>query len=557
MNLLSFVTNRRRPLDLSTESRAKTLTLVGAEIERVSFCVELGPPDKLSEAIRSSSSLTLIAKNLVRERSGLLITLKPVLQSAKSIKKLIVQDAAPSIDVLNKLAELLNPIPDLEVSLKLSRDDGTLTAPLIDALRKIRSLRKLDTSNNRVDVLAFRDALKTDWKNLQSLTMAQPELGPSVAWTLGYSFSSAACGLRTLDLRHTDLDDSGIADMVNGLLRGYSRAPGGGKGALRKLNLCCNRIRETGAIKAAQLVKSNPHLTLINMSGNRIGTAGTIFGESLQNCAATLRKLKLNSCYLSAESVIAICHSLSGSYSLSVLKIAFSQLEDSAEAAIRAITRDLLVAEGSIIKLDISNIDINGSVANGFVEGFARNGSLKKVVLDCSWGMGMSNVITELFGAMLHLELRGLGLHCCHIDDAGYEAIGKFIAVSPQLRKLSMHGSILFSTDGIMAISEAVAQSRSIEGLNLSGCVMGDKGMRCVANWIIGGSKTIQELDISYTDMGIEGAKAVAKAARDVAGKSALRRILACGYKKEEDVYNVLEITQEAVKNYIRMVLAD
>ncbi len=552
-NMLSFATNRRRPFDLSTKSPAKALMLAGAEIERVSFSFGsiLGSLSEFREIIRFSSSLTLIARNITEEESLIVSKLASAVGSVKSLRKFIVRDATPSVYTLNTLAELLGPMSDLEISLRLSDSRKVLAAPLIDVLRKIHSLRKLDTSNNSIDdAVPLSDALRKDWRNLQSLKIMR--WNPSFAGdeALRNSLASVACGLRTLELNDDFLCDSGIAVIVDGLLRGYSSAPGG-RGTLRKLKLLHNCTQEDGGIKIAQLVKSNPHLTQINISYNSICSAGVAFGKSLRNCAATLQKLKLKGCYVSSKSVVAICHSLSGSYSLSVLNIDFKESEGVAEAT-RAITRDLLVAAKSLRKLDISYSSIDYPGARELVEGFARNNSLRVVKFNCNMGMGTA--IKELLEAMLHLELRKLTLTDCSIDDAGYEAVGRFIAVSPRLRELSMQISE-FSPHGDSAIFEAVAQSRSIEKLNLQSCKMWkDKHTKHVAEWVIGKSKTIQELGISRINIGVDGANAIAKAVKDVAGKSALRSIFLYVHNSNE-VQNVLETAREAVEGYICMTL--
>ncbi len=558
VNMLSFTTNRIQLLYFDSENpeqddkiaSAVSPLFASAEVERILLSTYRWHSSffRLCKAVSSNPTVsTLFIDELqdetLQSEHRLAPTLASVLRSAKTLRKLKMQILRLSRGALKTLAELVDQRPDIEVSVRLYQGDEALTAPLVnEALIRIRSLHKLRIRRIHIDAAAFGNALKTDLRNLQSLLLKQVTLGAGDAKALGEGICGIACGLRTLSLKTSGLDDSGIAAIVEGLLRGYARAPGK-SGALRKLILSDSHISSFGMIKVAQLVKANPHLKYIDLSPHIAGPAGYALGEALQACATTLRELSLGMCGLDAAAIIAICRSLSRSSSLSVLDISGSQLKGAGEA-MSAVGHDLLAGNGSLEELHISGSNIDGSGMKMLAEGLAMNRSLKILSL----GGNEEAEVAGTLGAMLPVGLKELHLSNCNIDDVGGEAVGRFIVLSSSLRELDLVSN-KFHAAGARAISQAAAQSCSLESLSLGHNELGDKGAKCIAEWVIGKSKTVRQLHIRSIGMGVEGAKAVAKA---VEGKTAVKMINVGEDKDPRGVvFNVMVSTKKRVEKSV------
>ncbi len=565
VNMLSFVTNYKTYLECSSSSPGSepnpvaALILAGAEIDGLSFTIERdhSQVERFSRALRADpavSFLRIAELDDVNIKNPLLVpTLAAAIRDTKSLTRIEIamRNGCESLETMKAVVEIVLPRPDLPVLLHVVEACETLSAEHIAVLRKIRSLQKLYAADNRIDAAAFSDALRNDWTGVQNLTIPMTGLNAAGGKLIGGAIDRVACGLRTLDLASNKLGDSGIADIVDGLLRGYSRASGK-KGVLRRLNLERVDFGRSGGLKVAQLVAANPHLMHITMGYTNIGAAGVEFGESLRNCATTLHELHLRKCGLDTKAVVAMCGSLAGAYSLSLLDLGTNRL-DNPEEAMRAVAHDLLVGAKSIEELDVSSCDIDRAGMKELAEGLAKNSSLKK--LDLSKNSGVGSAIATLMEAMLHsgLKLKELSLDHCDIEDAGGKAIGKFISLSSSLRKLDL-GSNQLRADGAREISMGAVQSCSLYSLTLDKNKLGDEGAKHVAEWVIGKSETVWELNLVRIDANVEGAKAIAKAMMEVAGKTKLRNINAGGVASKM-AEKVLKTAEAAVRGKINLLM--
>ncbi len=553
VNLISFATNRRIPLELGPlfpDEACIPLMIASAEVERVELTSDIDPGalTRLSEIIRSSPTISSVTLGYfdTAEKPQVVPALASALRDAKLLRELKMYSLHPSLGALNAFVELLDPKSDLQISLDLdavANNEEELTAGFFAVLRRIYSLQKLIIRYNKIDVKAFSDAFGKDWRSLQNLELAGMKLAAADGKGIGNALESVACRLHTLHLEQNDLLDAGIAPIVEGLLRGYSNAPGK-QGPLQKLSIVRNYISEAGGRKVAQLVKASPHLKLLNLSDNEPGSAGAALGESFRVCATTLQDLRL--WYCDAGTVIAICRLLAGSYSLAALEIFGIQPYATAEVT-RSISRDLLTGTGSLEKLNLSEGNMDSPAAKELIKGFTNNYSLESVNLSTNKGVGTE--IADLLESMLHLRLAELDLTECYIKYAGSGTVGRFVAVSSSLRRLKLRWNG-FSAAAAKEVCVGVAQSRSIEELSLGYNPIGNEGVKHVAEWVIGKCKTIRKLEISEINMDVEGAKMLAKAVTDVARNHNFLLIFAGeGGGMTERIRGILMTAQETVKN--------
>ncbi len=528
VNMISFVTNNEDPLGRTASKKARaavlaiSLLLAASEVDRVFLRLNLdfGSLSGLVAALRSSPAASFLTLShfdgdILKSEPRLVPALEAALRcTKKTLKELLVQsNVMPTLASLNALLKLVKSSPDVQISLRLFSQYSSMSEKLAAGLTLIHGLRNLSVIGYKYSA-GFCEALRTDWRSLRSLSATGMEMDAAGGRALCKAVGDMKCGLHTLHLNDNKLEDSDISVLVDGLLRGYSQSREK-QGVLQDLDLCSNLFHESGGRKIAQLVKANPHLRKINLKFNDIGSAGAALGESLRGCATTLTNLNLHYCGLDAATVIAICHSLAGVYSLTALDISNNNIKDSV-SAMRAVARDLLSDVKSLKELNLTACDIDGAGVRELAGGFAKNATMK--MLDLSENSGVGAEIAILLDAMLQagLKLEELSLRYCCINDAGGEAVGRFIARSSGLSSLDLSSNELRAA-GVKAIFTGVAQSRSLKYFQLYG--LGNEGARYVAEWMIGKTKSLSQLSMHNTGTGTEGEKAVAGAIISVAGK--------------------------------------
>jgi Ran GTPase-activating protein (RanGAP) involved in mRNA processing and transport len=133
--------------------------------------------------------------------------------------------------------------------------------------------------------------------------------------------------LISLDLSDNKIDDKGIIELANALASKHAlatlnlsgnliskagaeaihKAFGPGQHALVELQLSRNNLGDDGAAQIAELIKVNPHLTTVNIAGNKIGNRGAnSLAAAIQSTDSDIVSIDLSNNDIGNEGALAL-----------------------------------------------------------------------------------------------------------------------------------------------------------------------------------------------------------------------------------------------------------
>ncbi len=540
-NFLSFITNcpsvlyLRSPLPATLNTISKIVSDSSADLEQLAL--EDFPADPalagLGNAVCASNTISSFTLNAGKPHS--LAKLEPrdcplaigalvsALHNSVSLEGITVRGINTSLDEAHALSQALSCSRLSSVTIcRCNLRDGA-AIELIGGLRKIGTLNSICFEWNGIGnqaAVTLASALP-DWQYLRDIKLHAESIGAEGAKALGAVCErSSLARAKSLDLVLNLLGDEGIAAVVEGLLKSYSRISKRERclGTLQRLNLCSNNIRSLGGMRIARLVDRNPQLTIIKISSNHIREeSGVAFGDSLKSCKNSLQELDAHECFLGSKGVAAICRALSDSRSISKLVLDGNTFGD---LGARALGETLLSQTKSLSELNIMDNGISEAGAADLAKALSHNRSLKLLNLsyNCINGAGGSALLDAI---PADHPLAELCVSNCDLGDQGAEALARFVQRSGSLRKIDAWDNDI-RLRGAQALSEAMERSSSVEILWLGGNQVGTEGAKCIAEKIVRKSRTLRELGLWGIAMGDEGAKAVARAIKERDRRSVL-----------------------------------
>ncbi len=539
-NFMSFIVNYWKPFYFySKPAPAKVSVLVslltsGADIENLFLLGELpeGAEAELGEAIKRSSgirALCLSSGGIEPSPVPELLRLAAVSASA-SLENLEIR----CIDMKDELAtQLCNSFGKFATLRRLSISGCNLSIPSlvkwISELRALESVQIWYEKFIRSDIKTLVAAI-INLSAITELELANVKIEVESLRQIGGLVASGR--IIKLNLNHNKLNDEGISVIVDKIL-----ASGRRMCELQELSLGCNHIGPAGAQKISELVTRSPHLRLLSLRFNPIGTT---VREIIKKCASTLERLNIYDCQLGPQEVTRLLDSYDCS-ALTVLDVSNNKMGN---LGVMVVAQFLLNSGGRTLKeLYMDSNDINEAGALELAKGLAEAYALQSMkIAENPIGTRGAVAVLDALATASTMIMEEISFDNCGIGDDGAEAAGRLImhrnCGDMYLDNNEIHGK------GAKAISDSINASECRIGtLSLYENPLGDEGVKYFLDKIMQQNRSVKQLDICTSDIGVEGAMAVMRTTKV---QGALKYLHCDGEVKDKKVRDILETAQKS-----------
>ncbi|XP_072892659.1 NACHT, LRR and PYD domains-containing protein 3-like [Hemitrygon akajei] len=250
-------------------------------------------------------------------------------------------------------------------------------------------------------------------------------LGPGLHKCQELSTNSS---LTELDLSGNKLGDSGVK-LVSVALRNTECK-------MQKLWLSDVGLTDSGAEDLVSALSTNPSLTELNLSGNKLGDSGVkLLSAALRNPECKIQKLRLRKVGLTDSGAEDLVSALSTNPSLTELNLSHNELGDSGVKLVSAALRN---PECKIQKLRLVNVGLTDSGAEDLVSTLSTHPSLTG--LDLGSNSLTDRSVPALRRLILTLpSLEWIGLMGNRFSETGRKELEPLQEVRPRLKVICEH----------------------------------------------------------------------------------------------------------------------
>ncbi|XP_072891355.1 NACHT, LRR and PYD domains-containing protein 3-like [Hemitrygon akajei] len=288
------------------------------------------------------------------------------------------------------------------------------------------------------------------------LRLGQNELGDSGVKLVSAALRNPECKIQKLWLGDVGLTDSGVEDLVSTLgtntslmeldlsdnnlgdsgVKLVSAALRNPECKIQKLWLGNVGLTDTGAKDLASALSTNPSLTELNLSGNKLGDSGVkLVSAALRNPECKIQKLWLTRVSLTDSGAENLASALSANPSLTELNLSDNKLGDSGVKLVSAALRN---PECEIQKLWLDKVGLTDYGAEDLVSALSTNPSL--TVLN----LGLNSLTDRFVPALCRLiltlpSLEWICLGSNQFSEIGGKELRCLQGVRPGLRVICEH----------------------------------------------------------------------------------------------------------------------
>ncbi|XP_059818747.1 NACHT, LRR and PYD domains-containing protein 12-like isoform X2 [Hypanus sabinus] len=283
--------------------------------------------------------------------------LSHVIGFCDTIKHLNLQDCHIQCEGIHRLGPRLHKCQELRLNNNKLGDSGVklVSAALRNPECKIQTLWLMNVGLTDSGAEDLVSALSTN-PSLTDLDLSGNELGDSGVKLVSAALRNPECKIQRLWLRNVGLTDSDAKDLVSALstnpslteldLSGNKLGDSGVKlvsAALRNLECKIQRLwlsgvglTDSGAEDLVSALSTNPSLTDLDLSGNKLGDSGVkLVSAALRNPECKIQKLWLDNVGLTDSGAEDLVSTLSTKPSLTWLDLGYNSLTDRSVPALR------------------------------------------------------------------------------------------------------------------------------------------------------------------------------------------------------------------------------
>ncbi|XP_072893873.1 NACHT, LRR and PYD domains-containing protein 12-like isoform X2 [Hemitrygon akajei] len=413
------------------------------------------------------------------------------------IKHLNLGNCHIQCEGIQRLGPGLHKCQELRLGENELGDSGVklVSVALRNAECKIQKLWLWDVSLTYSGAEDLASALSTN-TSLTELDMSENELGDSGVKLVSAALRNLECKIQTLEMIDVGLTDSGAEDLVSALstntslmelnlsnnelgdsgVKLVSAALRNPECKIQKLGLIDVGLTDSGAEDLASALSTNPLLTGLDLSENKLGDAGVkIVSVALRNPECKIQKLRLTHVSLTDSGTENLASALSANPSLTELNLSDNHLGDSGVKLVSAALRN---PECKIQKLWLIDVGLTDSGAEDLASALSTNPLLT-----------------------------GLDLSENKLGDAGVKIVSVALR-NPECKIQKLRLTHVSLTDsGTENLASALSANPSLTELNLSDNHLGDSGVKLVSAALRNPECKIQKLwldNVGLTDSGAE-----------------------------------------------------
>ncbi|XP_072892429.1 NACHT, LRR and PYD domains-containing protein 12-like [Hemitrygon akajei] len=363
---------------------------------------------------------------------------------------------------------------------------------LVSALSTNPSLTELDLSLNKLGdsgVKLVSAALRNPECKIQKLWLFNVGLTDSGAEDLASALSTNP-SLTDLNLSENELRDSGVK-LVSAALRNPECK-------IQKLWLYKVGLTDSGAKDVASTMSAKPSLTELDLSGNKLGDSGVkLVSVALSNPDCKIQKLWLDNVRLTDSGAKDLVSALSTNPLLTGLNLSGNKVGDSGVKLVSAALRN---PECKIQILGLNNVGLTDSGAEDLASALSTNPSLTELGLSDN-KLGDSGV--KLVSAALRnteCKIQKLGLHGVGLTASGAKDLVSTLSAKPSLTELNLSHNKL-GDSGVKLVSAALRKPEcKIQKLWLFRVGLTDSGVEDLAS-ALSTKPSLTELDLGHNSL--------------------------------------------------------
>ncbi|XP_072892333.1 NACHT, LRR and PYD domains-containing protein 3-like isoform X2 [Hemitrygon akajei] len=293
-----------------------------------------------------------------------------------------------------------------------------------------------------------------------------------------------------LRLGENDLGDSGVK-LVSAALRNPECK-------ILKLSLIKVGLTDSGAEDLASDLSTNPSLTELDLSHNKLGDSGVkLVSAALRNPEYKIQKLGLSDVGLTDSGAEDLASALSTIPSLTELDLSVNKLGDSGVKLVSAALRN---PECKIQKLGLRGVGLTDSGAKDLASALSTIPSLTDLYLSDN-KLGDSGV--KLVSVALRnpeCKIQKLWLRCIGFTHSGVEDLVSALSTNPLLTELNLSGNEL-GDSGVKLVSEALRNPEyKIQKLVLNRVGLSDSGAEDLVS-ALSTNLSLMELNLGYNSL--------------------------------------------------------